>query len=82
MNLTLVSVDVGDIRLRCSGVRNCQIVSRDPEQLGQSVIRAIKFGRENGGRMDKRHEIDNEVICREVIDLYKDVQKRRDSGAK
>jgi glycosyltransferase involved in cell wall biosynthesis len=76
VNLPIVSVDVGDVKLRCQGVPNCQIVDRDIASLSNAVLAALKMSRSNGGKELKRPEIDNEFICREIEKFYRDILKR------
>lgn len=73
VDLPIVSVDVGDVALRCEGVPNCQIVSRNENDLAEAVLRALTTGREGGGRELKRPEIDNERICEQVCLYYQEV---------
>lgn len=70
VNLPVVSVDVGDVALQCSGVANCQIVARDPELLGQALARAFSMGRALGGREIKRDQISIERVCQSVCSYY------------
>jgi len=76
VNLPVVSVDVGDVALRCHGVPNCQIVPRDPELLAQAVLRAFAMGRALGGRDLKRDEISIEHVCGALVSYYHTVLLR------
>lgn len=76
VNLPIVSVDVGDVADRCRGVPNCQIVTRDVGALANAVVLAFNIGRIGGGRELKRREIDNDIICRQLIEYYTAVWRK------
>ena len=50
-NLPVVSVEVGDVRDRLSGVDMCRIVERDPDSLGCAIIEVLTQGRRSDGRV-------------------------------
>lgn len=82
VNLPVVSVDVGDVRLRCSSVPNCQIVSREINTLSEAVLRAFHVGRKGGGRNLKRSEIDNEILCKHISLFYHQVLQKVNENEK
>lgn len=77
MNLPIVSVDVGDVALRCQGVAGCHIVPREIEALAGAVLATLSGGRLQNSREVKRREIDNAVICSQVHAFYKQVLSSR-----
>jgi teichuronic acid biosynthesis glycosyltransferase TuaC len=74
-NLPIVSVDVGDVRERTSGVSGAEIVARDPQALASAAERMIRSGTRSNGR-EKIAELDSNRISNEVIRVYADVLGR------
>jgi teichuronic acid biosynthesis glycosyltransferase TuaC len=68
-DLPVVSVDVGDVRLRLADVRPSRIVARDPEALGQAVVEVLQFGARSNGSQYTR-DLSTEAIGRRVIAVY------------
>ena len=71
-NLPIVSVDVGDVRERTSGVSGAEIVARDPQALASAAERVIKSATRSNGR-EKIAELDSNKIRDAVIQVYEDV---------
>jgi len=69
-NLPVVSVDVGDVRERLAGVKNCAVLPRrDPAALGLAVATLLR----NPGRSDGRHHaaaLSVEAIAARLADFY------------
>lgn len=70
VNLPIVSVDVGDVALRCKGINNCQIVPKNIEDIAQAITIGLKYGRKDGGRDQKKTEIEINEICKKLRDIY------------
>lgn len=68
-NLPVVSVDVGDVRERLTGVSNSHIVSRDPKDIAQTIKLILSLGeRSNGSKyIDK---ISTSECTAQIIDVY------------
>lgn len=71
-NLPIVSVDVGDVRERTSGVTGGEIVARDPESIASALERIIRSGQRSNGR-EKIKELEASVVRDSVIRVYEDV---------
>jgi glycosyltransferase involved in cell wall biosynthesis len=72
-NLPIVSVDVGDVAMRCQDVANCRIVPQDTTSLANAVIDMLAIGRGGGGRAAKRTEIENRCVCEVLHKIYKNI---------
>ena len=71
----IVSVDVGDVAERTSGVEGCYVVpSRDPKDIAQALLQAIAFTSKTNGR-EKIIEmgLSNEQVAEQMIEIYKQV---------
>jgi glycosyltransferase involved in cell wall biosynthesis len=75
-NTPVVATDVGDVRERVDGVRNCRIASDDPRALAAALVDVLR----DGGRADNGREavaaLDSAVIARQILDLYRRVLAR------
>lgn len=72
----IVSVDVGDVAERTSGVEGCYVVtSREPQDLAKALEDAIPFGRTNGREKLLSEGLDNAQIAEKLIDIYTKVSK-------
>lgn len=73
----IVSVDVGDVGERTDGVDGCFVVkSREPREIAAAIEKALVFkGRTNG--RDKIIELGytNELVAKQIIEIYKDILK-------
>ncbi|MBI4711797.1 MAG: glycosyltransferase, partial [Planctomycetes bacterium] len=71
-NLPVVSVNVGDVTEVISGVNNCYLISRNPQEMADKVI-AILNGNErsNGRESTRRYELSN--IAAQIISLYQNL---------
>lgn len=73
----IVSVDVGDVAERTSGVEGCYVVtSREPQDLAKALENAIPFGRTNGREKLLSEGLDNAQIAEKLIDIYTKVIKQ------
>ena len=73
----IVSVDVGDVAERTSGVEGCYVVpSRDPKDIAQALLQAIAFtGKTNGRERLIEMGLSNEQVAEQLIEIYKQVIK-------
>ena len=71
----IVSVDVGDVAERTSGVEGCYIVpTREPKDIAQAVLQAIAYeGRTNGREKIIEMGLSNEQVAEQLIEIYKQV---------
>ena len=71
----IVSVDVGDVAERTSGVEGCYVVpSRDPKDIAQALLQAIAFEGKTNGR-DKIIEmgLSNKQVAEQLKEIYEQV---------
>ena len=69
----IVSVDVGDVAERVSGVDGCYVVpTREPKDIAEALQKAIAFGERTNGR-EKIVEIGlcNEQVAEQLLCIYK-----------
>jgi teichuronic acid biosynthesis glycosyltransferase TuaC len=74
-NLPIVSVDVGDVRERTSGVSGVEIVARDPQAIATALERIINSASRSDGR-GKIAELDSNRIRDAVIKVYQETLKQ------
>ena len=69
----IVSVDVGDVAERTSGVEGCYVVpSRDPKDIAQALFQAIAFeGKTNGREKIIEMGLSNEQVASRLVEIYK-----------
>lgn len=71
-NLPVVSVDVGDVRERISGVKGCVLCADDqPETIAQGLRDVLRSGERCEGRQAVQ-ELDETVITQKVIRVYEE----------
>lgn len=71
----IVSVDVGDVAERTSGVEGCHVIpSREPKDIALALLHAIVYNGKTNGR-DKIIEmgLSNELVAKRLIEIYKQV---------
>ncbi len=69
----IVSVDVGDVAERVSGVEGCYVVpTREPKDIAEALQKAIAFGERTNGR-EKIVEMGlcNEQVAEQLLRIYK-----------
>ena len=73
----IVSVDVGDVAERTSGVEGCYIVpTREPKDIAQAVLQAIAYeGRTDGREKIIEMGLSNEQVAKRLVEIYKAIQK-------
>jgi glycosyltransferase involved in cell wall biosynthesis len=71
----IVSVDVGDVAERTSGVEGCYVVpSREPKDIAQAVLQAIAYeGKTNGREKIIEMGLSNDQVAEHLIEIYKQV---------
>ena len=69
----IVSVDVGDVAERTSGVEGCYVVpSRDPKDIAQALLQATAFeGKTNGREKIIEMGLSNELVASRLVEIYK-----------
>ena len=72
----IVSVDVGDVAERTSGVEGCYVVpSREPKDIAEAILQAIAYeGRTNGRERIKEMGLSNEQIAEHLVEIYEGVR--------
>ena len=67
----IVSVDVGDVADRLSGVEGCYVVpNRDAQSLAVALEYAVAFGRTNGREKLLEDKLDNAQVAETLINIY------------
>ena len=68
----IVSVDVGDVAERTSGVEGCYIVpTREPKDIAEALRKAIAFeAKTNGRQRIMEMGLCNEQVAKHLIDIY------------
>ena len=71
----IVSVDVGDVAERTSGVEDCYVVpSRDPKDIAQALLQATAFeGKTNGREKIIEMGLSNEQVASRLVEIFKSV---------
>ena len=69
----IVSVDVGDVAERTSGVEGCYVVpSREPKDIAQALLHAIAYeGKTNGREKVIEMGLSNEQVAEQLVYIYK-----------
>lgn len=68
----IVSVDVGDVRERISGVEGCRVATtRDPRELKELLVQTMAFeGKTNGRKHVVTCGLDNRQVAEQIIVIY------------
>ena len=68
----IVSVDVGDVAERVSGVEGCYIVrTREPNDIAEAILQAIAYeGRINGRERILEMGLSNDQVAKRLIAIY------------
>jgi teichuronic acid biosynthesis glycosyltransferase TuaC len=69
-NLPVVTVDVGDVQSRLSGVSPTRIVGRDPTEIGNAIAEVLTLGQRSNGR-SRVEAISNAAIAGQVTSIYR-----------
>lgn len=68
-NTPIVSVDVGDVAERITGIQGCTITTREPEVIAEALKKAIAFGKKTNSR-ERILELDNINIALKIKEIY------------
>lgn len=68
-NLPIVSVDVGDVAERLTGVTPSYIVERDPDRIASALIDVISNKRRSNGR-ERVAELSEDRIAERLLSIY------------
>ncbi len=71
----IVSVDVGDVAERLSGIEGCFVVpTREPKDIAEALLKAIQFeGKTNGRERIIAMGLSNEQVAKRLESIYKNV---------
>lgn len=71
----IVSVDVGDVAERTSGVEGCYVVqSREPKVIAAALEKALAFEGKTKGREHILHAgLTSEQVAKRIIEIYKNI---------
>ena len=71
----IVSVDVGDVAERVSGVEGCYVVrTREPKDIAEALQQAIIFeGKTNGRERILKMGLSNEQVAKRLVEIYKQI---------
>jgi teichuronic acid biosynthesis glycosyltransferase TuaC len=79
-NLPVVSVDVGDVRERIAGVKNCILCEQDtPEVIGKALETVLQARERSNGREMVR-DLDESKVAERVLRLYETVAAPQQLG--
>ena len=75
----IVSVDVGDVAERVSGVEGCYVVpTREPKDIAEALQKALSFnGRTNGRERIIAMGLSNEQVAKQLESIYENVMSKR-----
>lgn len=75
----IVSVDVGDVAERTSGVEGCYVVhTREPKDIAEALLKALAFsGRTNGRERIIAMGLSNEQVAKRLEIIYENVLAKR-----
>jgi len=71
-NLPVVSVDVGDVPERLSGVTPSCIAKRTPEDVAQCIAKVLRENRRSNGR-EKIAPVSDKAITDKILEVYRQV---------
>jgi len=78
-NLPVVSLDVGDVAERLSGIAGCEVCSDDqPHTIAASLKRILISGERVNGR-EAVQDLDERLITARVINIYRSVMRKSPS---
>ena len=68
----IVSVDVGDVAERVSGVEGCYVVpTREPKDIAEALLKAIQFGGKTNGREKiVEYGLSNDQVAKRLQAIY------------
>ena len=71
----VVSVPVGDVERLLTGLTGCAVVPRDPDLIGDALVKAVAGGRRPELR-ERAAVFGRPRIAEKVVDVYRDVLAR------
>lgn len=70
----IVSVDVGDVAERVSGIAGCFVVASEASSIAEAIKKALAFqGRTDGRKAILRDGLSNDQVARRIVDVYKSI---------
>ena len=71
----IVSVDVGDVAERVSGVEGCYVVrTREPKDIAEALLKALAYeGKTNGRERIQEMGLSNDQVVERLIEIYEQV---------
>jgi glycosyltransferase involved in cell wall biosynthesis len=69
-NLPVVTVDVGDVRLRLSEVSPTRIVGRDPTEIGDAIAEVLTLGKRSNG-WSRVESISTAAVAGQITSIYR-----------
>lgn len=70
----IVSVDVGDVKERISGIEGCFVSEPSPESLAHTILSAFSYKNRTQGRsLIEKSGLTNSIIANRIIDVYSDL---------
>lgn len=71
----IVSVDVGDVAERTSGIEGCYVVcTREPKDIAEALVKALTYeGKTNGRDRIIEMSLSNEQVAKRLIAIYESV---------
>lgn len=70
-NVSVVSVEVGDVRRWLEGTEGCWIAPREADALAEAVVKAVRSGGRSAGRQVVQ-AISMEQVARQVVRVYEE----------
>ena len=74
-NCPIVSTNVGDVQEVIGNTPGCYVVGFDAAGLASAIQRALAIGKRTEGR-DRILKFDNQLIAKQIIDIYKTMLKK------
>lgn len=74
-NVSVVSVDVGDVRERIAGVEGCYLASPNPKNLAHKLFLVTQGPKRTNGRI-KMQELSLERVAQELTNFYEELLLR------
>jgi glycosyltransferase involved in cell wall biosynthesis len=78
-NLPIVSVPVGDVPQIIEGCAGCYQCSQDPQDVAQTLEKALEWGKRTNGR-ERVQYLDLAEISRNIISVYEKALGHRKNG--
>ncbi len=72
-NIPVVSVDVGDVSTRISGIDGCHLCSRESGEIAAALCRVLESPGRVYARDQVSSEIDNITVCKRIVSVYESI---------